>query len=66
MPIKNSKVKRDYKGVLRRKFFAICNSNNWNGEAVKEKIKEKMNVESFNDLTEEQLEKIINYLERKK
>jgi predicted transcriptional regulator len=56
-------VKNNNVLVVRRKFFAVCKNLGINAEEMKETIKIKYNVDSFNKLTAEELSNEIVAME---
>lgn len=44
----------------KRMFFALCKQLGWNAESTKEKVKNKFKLDSFANISKEQLSKIID------
>lgn len=49
----------------KRMFFALCNQLGWDSEATKEKIKAKLKLDSFANISKEQLSAVIDRMNNK-
>lgn len=49
----------------KRMFFALCNQLGWDADAAKEKVKLKYGLESFANISKDQLSDIIDKMDRR-
>lgn len=49
----------------KRMFFALCNQLGWDGDQVKERVKKKYKLDSFANVSKDNLTEVIDAMQRK-